>query len=85
MSDNTRIDWADATINPLGWGCYGPTGTADEPRRCGYCYAARLARRNLRNCMLCQQIEQCRAASVPLWLKDNLRWPHAMRQTPERR
>jgi hypothetical protein len=20
----SKIEWTDATINPLGWGCYGP-------------------------------------------------------------
>ena len=55
MSDNTRIDWAQATINPIGWGCYGPDGTAEQPKRCPYCYAARQARRRLRHCPDCQK------------------------------
>ena len=54
MSDKTRIEWADATINPLGWGCVGPTGTAEHPVLCPYCYAKRLAARNLRACPKCR-------------------------------
>ena len=52
---STRIDWCDETINPLGWGCYGPTGTRDNPKPCSYCYAKRFAERNLRGCELCRQ------------------------------
>lgn len=54
MSDQTRIDWCDATINPWGWGCYGPGGTAEKPAVCWYCYARRLASRKLRSCPDCQ-------------------------------
>ncbi len=39
----TKIDWADETINPIGWGCYGPGGTAEHPNICSYCYAYRIA------------------------------------------
>jgi protein gp37 len=55
MSDQSKIDYVDATINPLGWGCYGPGGAAEEPKRCNYCYAFRLAKRHLRRCPLCNQ------------------------------
>ena len=51
----TKIDWCDETVNPLGHGCYGPGGTAENPKRCSYCYAYKLARRNLRGCDLCKQ------------------------------
>jgi len=54
MADQTRIDWCDATVNPWGWGCYGPGGTADKPQVCWYCYARRLAQRKLRACPDCQ-------------------------------
>lgn len=54
MADATRIDWCDATINPWGWGCYGPGGTAEQPQVCWYCYARRLAHRGLRDCPDCQ-------------------------------
>ncbi len=65
MADNTRIDWATATINPLGWGCYGPGGTAERPARCPWCYAYRIAKRNLRDCPHC-------CAFVPHWHSDEL-------------
>jgi protein gp37 len=57
MSDGSKIDWCNATINPLGWGCYGPGGTAEKPNRCSYCYAHRLAQRNLRACPKCRAFE----------------------------
>jgi len=50
----TVIDWCDETINPLGHGCYG-TGTKEKPEVCPYCYAVKLARRNMRGCELCRQ------------------------------
>ena len=43
MADSSRIDWCDASINPLGWGCWGPGGTSANPKRCHYCYAHRAA------------------------------------------
>ena len=51
----TRIEWCDETLNPLGHGCYGPRGTAENPKVCPYCYARVLARRDLRGCELCKQ------------------------------
>lgn len=51
----SKIEWCDETINPLGWGCYGPDGTPDNPKPCSYCYAKRMANRGLRNCDLCNQ------------------------------
>jgi len=48
----TKIDWSDETINPLGHGCYG-TGTKEKPAICEYCYAAKMAKRNMRGCDLC--------------------------------
>jgi len=41
---NTKIDWCDETINPLGWGCYGPGGTKEKPKICWYCYAKQWAK-----------------------------------------
>jgi protein gp37 len=41
---STKIEWTNETWNPVT-GCYGPGGSADKPRRCGYCYAYRMARR----------------------------------------
>lgn len=51
----TKIEWCDETLNPQGWGCYGPGGTPDNPQRCSYCYAYRMASRMLRTCELCNQ------------------------------
>jgi len=51
----TKIEWCDETINPLGYGCYGPGGTAEKPNRCAYCFAYTLAKRNLRGCKLCAE------------------------------
>ena len=51
----TKISWCDETVNPLGHGCYGPGGTAEKPKRCSYCYAYKLAKRNMRGCDLCKQ------------------------------
>lgn len=65
MSDGSSIDYVDATINPLGWGCLGPGGTAEKPARCPYCYGYRMAKRNLRDC------PQCRAF-VPHWHPEEL-------------
>lgn len=57
----TKIPWCRGddgrpgeTINPLGWGCYGPTGSPEEPRPCPYCYAHKQAKRKLRDCPDCQ-------------------------------
>ena len=30
----TEIEWCDETLNPQGWGCYGPGGTPEKPQRC---------------------------------------------------
>ena len=51
----TRIEWCDETINPLGHGCYGPGGTKGSPLVCEYCYAAKMAKRNMRGCEICKQ------------------------------
>lgn len=54
MADRSPIPWCDATINPFGWGCYGPDGTPSEPRVCPYCYAHRMSKRKLRGCAECR-------------------------------
>jgi protein gp37 len=56
----TKIEWCDETINPQGWGCYGPDGTPENPKPCSYCYARRFAARNTRGCDLCHQF-------IPHW------------------
>jgi protein gp37 len=64
----SKIEWCDETINPLGWGCYGPGGTPEAPRVCSYCYAKRFAARNTRGCPLCQ-------AFIPHWHPEALNKP----------
>ncbi len=64
----TKIEYVDETINPWGWGCYGPGGSAENPKVCGYCYAKILANRKLRKCSLCQQF-------VPHWHPEQLEKP----------
>ena len=61
----TKIEWCDESINPLGWGCYGPDGTRDDPKPCPYCYAKRMANRHLRDCPLCNQF-------IPHWHPEQL-------------
>jgi protein gp37 len=65
----TPIEWCDETINPLGWGCYGPGGTPERPQPCSYCYARRIAARNLRPCPLCREF-------TPHWHSEQLDKPH---------
>lgn len=68
MSDRSNIDWCDASIQPTGWGCYGPGGIASKPNRCSYCYAYRISQRKLRKCPLCQQF-------VPHWHEEEMDKP----------
>ncbi|MFA5866885.1 MAG: DUF5131 family protein [Actinomycetota bacterium] len=65
---STKIEWCDETINPLGWGCYGPGGYKETPRPCSYCYAREFAARNLRGCELCHQF-------IPHWHQEQLEKP----------
>jgi len=44
MGVKESIGWATKTWNPVT-GCWGPGGTEDNPKRCPYCYAHRLAKR----------------------------------------
>lgn len=73
MSDGSKIDYCDASIQPTGWGCYGPNGTPEKPARCPYCFAFRMARRNLRGCPECR-------AFVPHWHPEELEKPAAWRR-----
>ena len=45
---STSIGWSPESVNPLGWGCYGPNGTPEKPNPCWYCYAKEYARRGVR-------------------------------------
>jgi protein gp37 len=42
--NKTGIDWCDCSDNPVS-GCYGPDGTALNPRYCRDCYALKIASR----------------------------------------
>ena len=65
----TKIDWSDEMINPLGWGCYGPGRTPENPKPCSYCYAMRIAHRGMRDYDLCRQF-------IPHWHPEMLDKPH---------
>ena len=41
---STKISWTDEVWNPMS-GCYGPGGSAEDPKVCRYCYARSMARR----------------------------------------
>lgn len=57
----TGIEWCDETLNPQGWGCYGPGGTPERPQRCWYCYVERQAKGPyVPDCELCRQL-------IPHW------------------
>jgi protein gp37 len=69
---STGIEWCDETINPQGWGCYGPGGTPEKPQRCWYCYVERQAKGPyVPDCDLCRKL-------IPHWhperLEQPLRW-----------
>ena len=53
----TRIETFDFTWNPLGWGCWGPGGSAKSPKRCWFCYAKRFADRGMSKCEKCSAFE----------------------------
>jgi len=57
MPKGTKIEWCQETVNPLGWGCWGPGGTAEKPNWCEYCYAREFAHRGLRDCEKCRRFE----------------------------
>lgn len=68
----SKIEWCDETINPQGWGCYGPGGTPEKPQPCSYCYAKRMSRGPyVPKCEMCRQF-------LPHWhpevLEKPLRW-----------
>jgi len=49
--NRTKIEYVDYTWNPVT-GCLGPGGTPEEPKRCSYCYAHRLAKGRLKHIYL---------------------------------
>lgn len=57
----TKIEWVvngdgtqGETLNPLGFWCFGPTGTRENPAPCPYCYAKIMAKRGMTKCELCK-------------------------------
>lgn len=69
----SKIPWCDDTVNPQGWGCYGPGGTPWEPKPCWYCYSRDFAARHLRECPLCRSF-------IPHWHPEQLAKPRRWRQ-----
>ena len=67
---SSKIDWCDETINPQGWGCWGPGGTPEKPQRCWYCYVERQAKGPY-----VPDCEQCKAL-VPHWHPERLELPY---------
>jgi len=69
----TDIEWCDETLNPQGWGCWGPGGTPEAPKRCWYCYLKRLQKWPGSKCELCQQL-------IPHWHPERLELPYRWRK-----
>ena len=70
----SKIDWCDETLNPQGWGCYGPGGTPEKPQRCWYCYVERQARGPyVPDCEMCRQL-------IPHWHPERLTQPFRWRK-----
>ncbi len=65
MADKSAIDWCTASLNPFGWGCYGPGGTPSAPRRCENCYAHKMSRGPYARCKQCAEF-------VPHWHPEDL-------------
>ena len=70
----TEIEWCDETLNPQGWGCYGPGGTPEKPQRCWYCYIERQAKGPyVPDCEMCRQL-------IPHWHPERLEKPYHWRK-----
>ena len=65
MADNSAIDWCTASLNPFGWGCYGPGGTPKSPRVCENCYAHEMSKGPYPRCKQCAEF-------VPHWHPEDL-------------
>lgn len=65
----TKIDYVDETIQPTGWGCYGPKRKGLSKNICSYCYAYyKFAKRRLSKCPQCN-------AFTPHWHPEQLEKP----------
>jgi protein gp37 len=65
----SKIEWCNETVNPQGWGCWGPGGTPDKPQRCWYCYVERQAKGPY-----VPDCAECRAL-IPHWHPERLEIP----------
>jgi len=65
MADKSAIDWCTASLNPFGWGCYGPGGTAKAPKLCENCYAHRMSTGPYARCKKCAEF-------VPHWHPEDM-------------
>jgi protein gp37 len=65
MADKSAIDWCTASLNPFGWGCYGPGGTPQAPRVCENCYAHAMSTGPYPRCKECAEF-------VPHWHPEDL-------------
>lgn len=66
----SKIEWCDETLNPQGWGCWGPGGTPEQPQRCWYCYVERQANGPyVPDCELCRKL-------IPHWHPERLELPY---------
>ena len=65
MADNSAIDWCTASLNPFGWGCYGPGGTPKAPRVCENCYAHEMSRGPYPRCSKCAEF-------IPHWHPEDI-------------
>ena len=65
MADKSQIDWCTASLNPFGWGCYGPYGTPSSPKICPGCYAHTMSKGPYPRCKKC-------AAFIPHWHPEDI-------------
>lgn len=71
----TKIEWSQETLNPQGWGCWGPGGTPEKPQRCWYCFVPKkLIKWPGSKCPLCQQF-------IPHWHPERLEIPKRWRKS----
>lgn len=65
MADKSSIDWCTASLNPFGWGCYGPGGSPSAPRICENCYAHNMSKGPYPRCDKCAEF-------IPHWHPEDL-------------
>lgn len=65
MGDKSKIDWCTASLNPFGWGCYGPGGSPADPKICPGCYAFEMSKGPYPRCKKCAEF-------IPHWHPEDL-------------